>query len=121
MFSRWERGDGSYRPWRVPAIAAALNCPPGALFRDGVFAELALARETIEEVRNGGRPAAAAVAERLARRLEPEIWRIATQKPVDPRSGARAKPRLSRAEVLAGVAEARKAAQKRRRELTSIS
>lgn len=85
------------------------------------MAELVLEPKTIETVREGGRDSAREVAERLARRLEPEIWAAATKRPVDSRAGARVKPRLSREQVLAGVVEARKAAQRRRRELAAIS
>jgi hypothetical protein len=78
-----------------------------ALFADEfVLAEVRVSDETIEQVRREGRPACKEAAERLASRLEPLIWQQATRKPVDISPSARPKRRRSRAEVLAGIAEA---------------
>lgn len=114
---RWEVGRSAYRPWRAPAIAAALNVPVASLFSDAVVFEVVLEPQTVEDVRHGGREAATVVAERLARRLESAIYAEATRKQVDISAGARAKPRRTRAQVLRGVNEAnrmRKAALDRR-------
>jgi hypothetical protein len=78
-----------------------------ALFADEVvLAEVRVSEETIEKVRREGRQACKEAAERLASRLEPLIWQEATRKPVDISAGARPRPRRSRVEVLAGIAEA---------------
>ena len=77
-----------------------------------------LSDETIEQVRREGRQACTEAAERIAVRLEPLIWQEATRKPVDISLGARPKRRRTRAEVLAGIAEAnrmRTAARRPRR------
>jgi hypothetical protein len=77
------------------------------LFTDEVvLAEVRVSDETIKRVRREGREACKEAAERLASRLEPLIWQEATRKPVDISAGARPRPRRSREEVLAGVAEA---------------
>ena len=67
-------------------------------------AEVWLSAETIRDIRHGGRAAALEAAERIARQLEPLIWQSRTGRlPRAQDTPARAKPRRSRAEVLAGV------------------
>jgi transcriptional regulator with XRE-family HTH domain len=103
----WEQGTKRPRLERGAKIAQALNVPVAALFADEfVLAEVRVSDETIEQVRREGRPACKEAAERLASRLEPLIWQQATRKPVDISPSARPKRRRSRAEVLAGIAEA---------------
>jgi DNA-binding XRE family transcriptional regulator len=115
----WERGTKRPRLERGAAIAQALNVPVASLFRDDLVVEVVVSRETVEEIRRDGREGARSVAQRLASRLEPSIYELATRKPVDVRAGARPKPRRTRVEKLAGVEQAtamRKAALDRRRE-----
>ena len=110
--------EGSKRPRleRGAKIASALAVPVAALFAEEVvLAEVRLSHETLEQVRLEGRPACREAAERLASRLEPLIWQEATRKPVDIRPGARPKRRRSRAEVLAGIAEANRMRAEARR------
>jgi hypothetical protein len=80
-----------------------------------VLAEVRVSDATIEQVRREGRPACREAAERLASRLEPLIWQEATRKPVDISPGARPKRRRTRAEVLAGIAEANRMRAEARR------
>jgi hypothetical protein len=102
----------------VGKIAQALNVPVAALFADDfVLAEVRVSDETMEQVRRDGREASKQAAERLASRLESLIWQEATRPPVDISAGARPRPRRSRVQKLAGIAEANRmrAARERRR------
>ena len=103
------RSEGTKRPRleRGAKIAQALNVPVAALFAEAVvLAEIRLSDETIQRVRREGQQACEEAAERIASRLEPLIWQEATRKPVNVSPGARPKRRRTRAEVLAGIAEA---------------
>ena len=116
----WESGSKRPRLERGAAIAQALNVPVAALFADEVvLAEVRLSNETLETVRREGREGCRQAAERLASRLEPLIWQEATRPPVDVSAGARPKRRRSRAEVLAGIAEANKMRAARERGVRS--
>ncbi len=111
----WESGLRAPRYWRLSHIAAALGCTVAELAEDapqGVcVAEVWLSPASVRQVRQGGRAAALEVAERLARALEPELWRAATGRiPRDQDTPARARPRRSRAQVLAGWQAAQAAA-----------
>lgn len=98
----WESGRTTPKLWRAGDIAQALGVPVAALFTDElVVAEVVVSAETVAAIRREGRSAAKAAADRLAAQLEPAIYEAATRKPADTRAGARAKPRRSRAEVLA--------------------
>jgi hypothetical protein len=103
---------------RGPSIAAALNVPVAALFRDDLVFEVVVSPETLEEIRLDGRAGARNAAERLAKRLEPSLYEFVTKPTRDLSAGAAAKPRKTRVERLQGVAQAnakRKAALERRR------
>jgi transcriptional regulator with XRE-family HTH domain len=103
----WESGSKRPRLERGAKIAQALNVPVAALFADEVvLAEVRVSDATIEQVRREGREASKEAVERLAARLEPLIWQEATRPPVDISAGARPRPRRSREEIVAGIAEA---------------
>ena len=110
----WELGLHAPKFWRFPRLSAAYGAPLGALLVDDpaatCLAEVWVGRDTLRDVRAGGRAHALEVAERIARQLEPELWRAATGRlPRAQDTPARAKPRRSRAEVLAGVKAASEA------------
>lgn len=101
-----------------PAVCTAREAVDDAQVRGLSCHSTRVSDETIEQVRREGRKASLSAAERIASRLEPLIWREATRPPVDVSVGARPRRRRSRAEVLAGIAEANKmraAALRRRR------
>ncbi len=115
----WEQGLHAPKFWRIPAIAAAYGCTLAELLVDepagACVAEVWISAETIRDVRRGGRAAALEVAERMARRLEPLVWQAATGRmPRAQDTPARARPRRSRAQVLAGLTAAQEAATKAR-------
>ena len=110
----WERGTRTPRLWRVPEISAALGVPLGAVLvengRATCVAEVWMGAETIRDIRRGGRPGALEAAERIARQLEPLLWQAPTGRlPRAQDTPARARPRRSRLEVLAGVKAASEA------------
>jgi DNA-binding XRE family transcriptional regulator len=113
----WERGDKVPLLIRAPKIASALCVPVAALFRSDVIAEVVVSAETVQRIREGGRPACVETAGRLASQLEPVLLEAANRRPVDLSPGARPKRRRSRAEVLAGIhaAETTRAAARQRR------
>jgi hypothetical protein len=75
-------------------------------------AEVWIGAQTIRDIRLGGRAASLEAAERLTRQLEPLLWQAATGRlPRAQDTPARAKPRRTRAEVLAGVRQASEMAQ----------
>jgi len=113
----WEQGLHAPLYWRFPALARAYGCPVASLLEPEAaatcVAEVWVGRDTLRDVRAGGRGRALEVAERIARQLEPELWRAATGRlPRAQDTPARAKPRRSRAEVLAGVKAAAEATQR---------
>lgn len=88
------------RGWAVPACSFSCG-------EDQVpVADVVLSQESVDRVRREGRPAAAELAQLLAAQLEPLIYQAATRI-VDTSHGARPKRRRTRAEVLAGVREAK--------------
>jgi transcriptional regulator with XRE-family HTH domain len=117
---RWEQGLRAPKPWRIAPIARALGVPAASLLENDpagarCVAEVWVSRETLLEIRREGRGRALEVAERIARQLEPELWHAATGRlPRAHDVPARAKPRRTRAEVLAGVQAATEAATRAR-------
>lgn len=115
---RWESGRSTPKLWRAGTIAKALGIPVAALFTDElVIADVVVSAETVAHIKSEGRQAAREAAERIAAQLEPLLYAAATRPPVDTSPGQRPKRRRTRAEVLAGISEARKqAAAKKRRQ-----
>lgn len=106
-WSAWERGTKTPKFWRGEAIASALGVPIASLFIDDcVLGDVRVSPESLKAVRAGGREASREIAERLARALEPLLYGAATRRPVAIGSEARAKPRRTRAQVLAGIEQA---------------
>jgi transcriptional regulator with XRE-family HTH domain len=106
--TRYELGSQTPRPDRIAALASAIGCPAASLLVDDVvLAEIRVAPETLELVRRDGQLAADEVAARMASSLSSLLLAEATRPPVDLRPHARPRRRRSRAEVLAGTAQAR--------------
>lgn len=104
----WERGRQAPRPWNLERIARALSAPVAALLvPDGWRAlELRLQPSTVERVRAGGRPEAERVAALYAATLADAVLAACRVPARPPHSDGRGKRRRTRAEVLAGIAEA---------------
>ncbi len=103
----WEQGLHAPRLRRIAQIASTLGCTLDELLVDEPagkpVATVWLSAQTIRDVRAGGRAHALDVAERIARSLEPLIWEASTGRlPRNQDTPARARPRRSRPEVLAG-------------------
>lgn len=99
----WEVGNRPYPARRLPAIAAALGIPVMSLLVDRfVLAELQVSDESLERVRREGRPAAAAIVAAIAPGLEAALLAEAGRPAIDLSPWARARPRRSREQVLAG-------------------
>ncbi len=111
----WELGLQAPRFTRFARLAAAYGCTLAELLVDEpaghCVAEVWISAQTIRDVRAGGRAHALDVAERIGRQLEPLVWQAATGRlPRAQDTPARSKPRRSRAQVLAGLTAANKAA-----------
>jgi DNA-binding XRE family transcriptional regulator len=117
----WESGRVTPKLWRCGAIARALGVPVAALFSDElVVADVVVSEATVRAIRAGGRDACADVAQRLAVQLEPLIWAAVTAPAVDTRPGARPKRRRTRAEVLAGIADAKQHRDRKQQQRRTI-
>lgn len=107
----WESGSRMPKFWRAPQIARALGVPVASLFdlpgAGRCVAEVVVSDETLRNVRRNGRSASLEAATRLGAALEPVIYAAATGRVPRPGQPARAKPRRTREEVLAGVAAAK--------------
>lgn len=104
----WERGRSQPRPASLEAIARALGVPVAALLvPDGWRClELRLQPGTVEAIRQGGRAEAERVAALYASGL-PDLLLQAVRIPAKPpHADGRGRRRRTRAEVLAGIAEA---------------
>lgn len=124
----WESGSRMPKFWRAPQIARALGVPVASLFdlpgAGRCVAEVVVSDETLRNVRRNGRSASLEAAQRLGAALEPVIYAAATGRVPKPGQPARAKPRRTREEVLAGVAaakESRSLAQELRQAQTRAS
>lgn len=107
-WGRWESGRHAPKPEKVPRIAAALGVPVAALFlEEGWRAVTAvnLTPEAVARVRRDGLVEAERLAQLVAAQL-PALILAACRPSKSARCGSRARPRRSRAEVLAGIAEA---------------
>ena len=107
-WGRWESGAHAPTPDKVPRIARALGVSLEALFLpDGWRAVTAvnLTPEAVDRVRSRGLPEAEGLATLVAAQL-PSLILEACRPSANPKRGTRAKPRRTRAEVLAGIAEA---------------
>ena len=88
-------------------MAQALGLPVAQLFTDElVLAELRISEETLERVREHGARAAQEVVEGFVPALVARLLAEATRTPVSLEPGARPKQRRTRAQVLAGTAQA---------------
>jgi hypothetical protein len=96
-------------------MARALQVPVALLLTDElVLAEIRVSDATLERVKREGRPAAQEAAQRIAARMEALLLAEASRPLVDVSPGARPKPRRTRVEVLAGIADAKAAREVRR-------
>lgn len=100
---RWEVGIQPCPARDLAAIAGALGAPIASLLVDElVLAEVRISEETLARVKREGRPAAAEVAVAIAGNLEALLVAEASREPVDLAPYARARPRRTREQVLAG-------------------
>lgn len=91
-----------------------MQAPLASLLTDElVLAEIRISDETLERVKREGKPAAEEAARRIAQGLEALLLAEAGRPPVDVSPGARPKHRRTRAEVLAGIAEAQRMSKAR--------
>jgi transcriptional regulator with XRE-family HTH domain len=108
-WKHWERGTHRPTLQNGSRIAAALGVPVAALFlEDGwqAVTDVNLTPDAVARVRRDGSAEAQRLADLVAAQL-PALILAACRTPSKPAPrGTRAKPRRSRAEVLAGIAEA---------------
>ena len=107
-YRAWESGTSTPHPSRWQTLASALGVPVASLLApDGwvVVRELRLQPSTVQRVRQLGRPEAERVAALLSAGLVDDVF--AACRAPKPSRGARAKPRRTRAEVLASIEASR--------------
>lgn len=115
----WELGTHAPRLHRALAIASALGIPVCALSAPEGFVavtDVQLTPEAVARVRALGQPEAERLAQAIAAQL-PALILATCRTTQRPSADSRGKPRRSRAQVLAGIAEAnamRLEAQRRR-------
>ena len=112
-WKRWEAGTSTPLLDKAQRIANALGVPVLALFEANVVAEVVLSEAAVQAVRREGAPAAERYAQQVAASLAPLILATATPRRSPSGTTRRAKPRRSRAEVLAGIAQANAAREAR--------
>lgn len=107
-YRAWEAGTSTPLLSRLERLVSALGVPACALSAPEGFVavtDVQLTPEAAERVRRLGQPEAQRVADQIAGQLTALILQSCRQ-PLRPKPDGRGKPRRSRAQVLAGIAEA---------------
>ena len=105
-YRAWESGTSTPRLYRGMELAQALGVPLVALFEPYAVTEVVLSEAAVQAVRREGAPAAERYAQQVAASLPQLILATATPRRSPSRGRAGGRARRSRAEVLAGIAEA---------------
>lgn len=105
---QWEHAHRAPHIWRIPAIANALDCPLAAIYDPAVIAEVRLADETRERIRQQGEPELERTLNALATNLRSAVLRAALTSTPPPLRKAWQRP--SRNDVALRLVERRRAA-----------